>query len=312
MTWIYAFYCDNGRTGTNFNRPEFERLMDDVRAGKVDCIVVKDLSRFGRNYQETGNYLERIFPLLGVRFIAVNDKFDTLTAERTQDGYIVPLKNIMNAVYSKDISRKILPALAAKQQNGEFIGSWAAYGYQKCAENRYRIEPNPETAPVVREMFQWRLSGLNYQNIARKLNERNIPSPARYHYLRGDAKSERYANTIWRVSSVKNILRDEVYQGHMVQGRKRSGFSEGRKPYQTPESEWVIVRNTHEPLVDETTFRAVQQMGEEAKNAYNARKGKYDGLGTTPNIFRGLIYCADCGRPLVRYKNVNSAAGKRY
>ena len=309
---LYAFYCDNGRTGTNFDRPEFERLMDDVRSGKVDCIVVKDLSRFGRNYQETGNYLERIFPLLGVRFIAVNDKFDTLTAERTQDGYIVPLKNIMNAVYSKDISRKILPALAAKQQNGEFIGSWAAYGYQKCAENRYRIEPNPETAPVVREMFQWRLSGLSYQNIARKLNERNIPSPARYHYLRGDAKSERYANTIWRVSSVKNILRDEVYQGHMVQGRKRSGFSEGRKPYQTPESEWVIVRNTHEPLVDETTFRAVQQMGEEAKNAYNARKGKYDGLGTTPNIFRGLIYCADCGRPLVRYKNVNSAAGKRY
>ena len=104
-------------------------MMEDVRSGKVDCIVVKDLSRFGRNYRETGNYLERIFPLLDVRFIAVNDNFDTLTAERTQDGYIVPLKNIMNAVYSKDISRKILPAISTKQQKGEFIGSWAAYGY---------------------------------------------------------------------------------------------------------------------------------------------------------------------------------------
>ena len=126
---LYDLYCDNGRTGTNFDRPEFERMMEDVRSGKVDCIVVKDLSRFGRNYRETGNYLERIFPLLDVRFIAVNDNFDTLTAERTQDGYIVPLKNIMNAVYSKDISRKILPAISTKQQKGEFIGSWAAYGY---------------------------------------------------------------------------------------------------------------------------------------------------------------------------------------
>ena len=188
---IYDLYCDNGRTGTNFDRPEFERLMEDVRSGKVDCIVVKDLSRFGRNYRETGNYLERISPLLDVRFIAVNDNFDTLTAERSQDGYIVPLKNMINAAYSKDISRKTLPALATKQQNGEFIGAWAAYGYQKCADNRHRIEPDKETAPVVRDMFQWRPSGMSYQNITRKLNERGVPSPARYHYLKGDAKSER-------------------------------------------------------------------------------------------------------------------------
>ena len=204
--------------------------MQDVRTGKVDCIVVKDLSRFGRNYREAGNYLERVFPLLDVRFIAVNDNFDTLTAERSQDAYIVPLKNIMNAVYSKDISRKILPALSTKQQNGDFIGSWAAYGYQKCADDRHRIEPDEETAPVVWDIFQWRLSGLSYQNIARKLNERGIPSPARYHYLKGDAKSERYANTLWNIYMVKRILSNEVYLGHMVQGCKRSGFSEGRSP----------------------------------------------------------------------------------
>lgn len=141
-----------------------------------------------------------------MRFVAVNNNFDTLTAEWTQDGYIVPLKNIMNAVYSKDISRKILPALATKQQNGEFIGSWAAYGYQKCADDRHRIEPDEETAAVVWDIFQWRLSGLSYQNIARRLNERNIPTPARYHYLKGDAKSEKYANTVRSVTAVKKTV----------------------------------------------------------------------------------------------------------
>ena len=147
-----GLYCDNGRTGTNFERPDFERLMEDVRSGKIDCIVVKDLSRFGRNYKETGNYLERIFPFLDVRFVAVNDNFDTLTAERTADGYIVPLKNIINEVYSKDIGRKSRSALVTKQQKGEFIGAWAAYGYQKCASDPHRIEPDLETAPVVREL----------------------------------------------------------------------------------------------------------------------------------------------------------------
>ncbi len=309
---IYGLYCDNGRTGTNFDRPEFERMMEDVRTGKVNCIVVKDLSRFGRNYRETGNYLEHIFPLLGVRFIAVNDNFDTLTAERSQDGYIVPLKNIMNAVYSKDISRKTRPALATKQQNGEFIGTWAAYGYRKCADDRHRIEPDEETAPVVWDIFQWRLSGLSYQNIARRLNERGIPSPARYHYLKGEAKSERYANTLWSVYAVKKILTNEVYLGHMIQGRKRSGFSEGKKPYYVPESEWIIVRNTHEPLIDEDTFRTVQQIAEDANSAYQERLGRHDGLGTIPNILRGLVYCADCGRTMTRYKNVTNKGTHLY
>ena len=309
---LYDLYCDNGRTGTNFDRPEFERMMEDVRSGKVDCIVVKDLSRFGRNYRETGNYLERIFPLLDVRFTAVNDNFDTLTAERTQDGYIVPLKNIMNAVYSKDISRKILPAISTKQQKGEFIGSWAAYGYQKCAGNAHRIEPDPETAPVVREIFSLRLTGMSYQRIARTLNEQEVPSPGRYLCLKGAAKCESYANSRWTIASVKKVLTAEVYLGHMVQGRKRSGFSEGKKPYYVPESEWVIVRDTHEPLVDEETFRAVQKMAVEASSAYKERLGCHDALGTIPNILRGLIFCADCGRPLVRYKCVTNKGTNLY
>lgn len=305
-----CLYCDNGQTGTNFERPAFDRLLADVRAGKIDCIVVKDLSRFGRNYKETGNYLERIFPFLDVRFVAVCDNFDTLTAERTNDGFIVPLKNIINEIYSKDISRKSGSALAIKQKNGEFIGAWASYGYRKCADDPHRIEPDPETAPVVWDIFQWRLSGMSYVQIARELNNREIPSPARYHYLKGDAKCERYANAEWRQQVVKKILASEVYLGHLVQGRKRESFYEGKKQRVLPKSEWTVVRNTHEAIIDEATFATVQKMTEEQQAAYHERLGKYDSLGKTPNILKGLIFCADCKRPLVRYKSVTCKGTK--
>ncbi len=184
-----GLFIDNGQTGMNFERPGFERLMEQVRAGKIDCIVVKDLSRFGRSYLEADNYIERIFPFLDVRFIAINDHFDTLTAEHTTDGLIVPLKNVINAAYSRDISKKSSSALATKMQNGEFIGSWAPYGYRKCDSDNHKLEPNEETAPVVRMIFQWRISGTSYLQIARRLNEQGIPSPSRYHYLRGEVKT---------------------------------------------------------------------------------------------------------------------------
>ena len=305
-----GLYCDNGWSGADFSRPSFERLMDDIRNGKIDCIVVKDLSRFGRNYLETGNYLERIFPYLDVRFIAINDNFDTLTAERSEDGYIIPLKNIINDIYSKDISRKIMPALATKQQNGEFIGTWAAYGYQKCKDDKHRIEPDPETAHVVQDIFRWRANGMSYTQIARKLNADGIASPSHYHYLKGDTNLERYAEARWAIQVVKRILENEVYIGHMVQGRKRSRFAIGKKQAMMPKSDWVIVRNTHDPLIDEETFRIVQQMSEKCVESYRKNLGKYDALGKPPNLLRGLIWCADCGKPLVRYKEVRDQ-GKR-
>lgn len=299
-----GLYCDNGQTGTNFERPSFEKLMEDVRRGKIDCIVVKDLSRFGRNYRETGNYLERIFPFLDVRFVAVSDNFDTLNAERSSDGYIIPLKNIINEAYSRDISKKSGSALAVKQRKGEFIGTWATYGYKKCADDPHKIEPDTETAPVVQEIFKWRLSGMSNAAIARRLNEQGIPSPSRYHYLKGDAVCERYANAVWQCQMVKNILSSEVYLGHMVQGRKRESFHEGKKQQALPKSEWTIVHNTHEPIIDKESFDMVQEMADSARAAYHERLGKYDGLGKTPNILKGLVHCPDCGRPLVRYKSV--------
>lgn len=217
---LYGLFCDNGKTGTDFQRPEFEKLMEAVKRGEVDCIVVKDLSRFGRNYKETGNYLERIFPFLGVRFIAVNDGFDTLTAQRGTDGYLVPLKNLINEVYSKDISRKSGSALAAKQKNGDFIGAWAPYGYRKCPDDPHKLEPDEATAPVVRQIFRWRAEGIGVTQIARRLNDEGVPSPSAYLYNTGVCKTEKYNGVIWYVQTVKNILSRQVYIGHMSVNHK--------------------------------------------------------------------------------------------
>lgn len=302
---LYGLFCDNGRTGTDFERPEFEKLMEAVKHGEVDCIVVKDLSRFGRNYKETGNYLERIFPFLGVRFIAVNDGFDTLTAERGADGYLVPLKNLINEVYSKDISKKSGSALATKQKNGDFIGAWAPYGYRKCADDPHKLEPDEAIAPIVRQIFQWRVDGMSVTRIAKKLNDSGIPSPSAYLYNTGVCKTEKYNGAIWHIQAVKIILTRQVYIGHMVQGTKRQSFYEKRRQYKKPQEEWVIVENTHEPIIDRDTFEKVQEIMRQRNEEYFEKLGRFSYLETTENILKGLIYCADCKRPLVRYKNVS-------
>lgn len=302
---LYGLFCDNGRTGTDFDRPQFEKMMEEVRKGHIDCIVVKDLSRFGRNYKETGNYLERIFPFLGVRFIAVNDGFDTLTAQRGADGYLVPLKNLINEVYSKDISKKSGSALAAKQKNGDFIGAWAPYGYRKREDDPHKLEPDEVTAPVVRQIFQWRAEGMGVTQIARRLNDSGVPSPSAYLYNTGACKTEKYNGVSWYVQTVKNILSRQVYIGHMVQGRKRQSFYENRGQYMKPKEEWIVVENTHEPLIDRETFDKVQEISRCKNEAYFEALGRFTHLETTENILKGLVCCADCKRPLVRYKNVS-------
>lgn len=302
---LAGVWCDNGETGTNFARPQFEAMMEKVKRGEINCIAVKDLSRFGRNYKETGNYLERIFPFLGVRFIAITDNFDTLTAERNDNGYIVPLKNIINEAYSKDISKKIASALSSKQKRGDFIGAWAPYGYSKNPDDKHKLIVNDETAPTVKQIFAWRLEGLSIVQIARRLNEDGVLSPSAYLYETGRVKTEKYHGVLWHTMTVKSILSHPVYLGHMVQGRKRQSFYDGMNQIHTPESEWAVVRNTHEPIIDQATFDAVQKMAQERKTEYNSRLGKFDALGSSKNIFKQLVYCTDCKRPLVRYKNVS-------
>lgn len=302
---LYGLFCDNGRTGTDFDRPQFKKMMEEVRKGHIDCIVVKDLSRFGRNYKETGNYLERIFPFLGVRFIAVNDGFDTLTAQRGADGYLVPLKNLINEVYSKNISRKSGSALAAKQKNGDFIGAWAPYGYRKQPDNPRKLEPDEATAPVVRQIFRWRAEGVSVTQIARRLNDSGVPSPSAYLYNTGVCKTEKYNGVSWYVQTVKNLLSRQVYIGHMVQGTKRQSFYENRGQYKKPREEWIVAENTHEPLIDRETFDKVQELARRKNAEYFENLGRFTHLENTENILKGLVCCADCKRPLVRYKNVS-------
>ena len=299
-------YEDNGETGTNFDRQGFQLLIEDVRRGLIDCIVVKDLSRFGRDHVEVEHYLQHIFPHLGVRFIAISDGYDSADAS-TFDRLAVALKNIVNDIYSKDISLKSGGVLREKQIRGEFIGSYASYGYIKDPRDRHRIIPDPETAQVVREIYRRKLEGQGDTAITRWLNASGILSPSCYRYQKGIIRDERYAQPKpWLVQTVKSILRSEVYLGHMVQGRRICEFYANRPDRMLPQDDWTVVKNTHEPLISQEDFDRVQEINRRTKAAYHANLGKYDALGKTENLLKGLVFCAECGRPLVRYKQVTS------
>lgn len=301
---LLSIYEDNGETGTNFRRPGFEVMMEAVCDGKANCIVVKDLSRFGRSYIEAGDYLEHVFPALGVRFISIGDGYDSADAT-TADCLIVALKNLMNQMYSKDISRKSGSVLREKIKRGEFIGGYASYGYIKDPEDRHRIIVDPEAAEVVRSIFQKKLEGAGNTAITRWLNDSGVLSPCCYRYQKGILIDQRYARPKpWNVQTVKKILQSPVYLGHMVQGRRRSEFYAGVPDHLLPESEWTIVENTHEAIISQEDFDAVQVICEEKNRAYHANLGKYDYLGKSENVLKSLVYCGDCGRPMVRYKQV--------
>ena len=297
---LVALFCDNGRTGTDFDRPQFEKMMEEVRKCRVNCIVVKDLSRFGRNYKETGNYLERIFPFLGVRFIAVNDNFDTLTAERTQDGYIVPLKNLINEVYSKDISKKIKSVKRDKQRKGQFIGGKALYGYKMHPTEKNKIVIDEEVAPIVRRIFAMALDGMSCRKIAATLNGEGIPTPATYANL--PVGNPGPYTGLWSSERISDMLQNETYIGNMVQGRMVKVNYKSKKCLRQPREKWVIVEGTHDPLVDRETFQKVRLLVESRKHT---RSRTYDFL------LKGLIFCHECGYPLATLNRKNSAGEER-
>lgn len=309
---LVGIFEDNGQTGTNFDRAGFETMMETVRSGKANCVVVKDLSRFGRDYIEAGNYLEHVFPFMGVRFISISDGYDSADAT-TADCLTVALKNMVNQMYSKDISRKSGSVLREKIRRGEFIGAFASYGYRKDPADGHRIVVDPEAAGVVREIFRRKLEGQGDTAITRWLNAAGVPSPGCYRYQKGIILDKRFARyKPWMVQSVKDILRNEVYLGRMVQGRRRSEFYAGRPDKRLPRDEWTVVENTHEPIISQEDFDAVQAICVERNAAYRARLGKYDHLGKRENILKGLVYCSDCGRTMVRYKQVSHGKNVSY
>lgn len=306
---IIATYRDNGETGVNFKRNGFETLMDDIKKGKINCVVCKDLSRFGRNYLEAGEYLEKIFPFLGVRFIAVNESYDSFNTTKS-DELLMHLLNLTNDIYAKDISAKISPVLRGKQERGEFIGAWASYGYLKDPSNKHKLIVDEETAPIVIKMFELKASGMSNNKIAKHLTDNGILSPSAYRYSKGIITNKRFENAQWNCTNIKNILKNMVYLGHMVQGRKRESLFEGKKQYFLPKEEWCIVENTHEPIVSKELFDKANSVLEQRAEEYHKKMGVYDDIPREENIYAGLLYCGKCGKPLVKYRNIRKGKTK--
>lgn len=268
--------------------------MEDVKKGVINCIIVKDLSRFGRNYIEVGRYLEKLFPMLGIRFIAVNDNYDSLEADTAHD-IVVPFKNLINDSYCRDLSVKIRSHLAIKRKNGEFIGAFACYGYLKDENNRNQLVVDTYAGQVVKDIFRMKINGMSQYRIADALNEQGILSPMEYKkYLGSHFESSFKVNpkAVWTAKAVTRILTNEVYTGVLVQGKQTTPNHKVKVRQEVDETDWIRVENAHESLIDRVLFDIVQNlMGRDTRTSPNE---------TQVFPLSGLVYCGDCGHPMVR------------
>jgi len=305
---LVDFYCDDGYTGTNFNRPDFQRLMEDVGDKRVNCIIVKDLSRFGRDYIDVGRYLERVFPDLGVRFVAVGDNVDS---QMGRYDMMLPLKNVFNEQYARDISQKVKASLKTKQRSGQFIGAFASYGYLKDPRNKNKLVIDPVAAVTVRRIFDLYESGVGKIAIAKELNQEKIPCPSIYKEQMG----QRYHNgqrlgetSYWTYATIHRMLGNQIYAGHMVQGKNQRLAMHG-KTKQLGSDQWVVVPNTHEAMIAPAQWDRVQILLKRDTRTCNFEENV--------STFAGFLRCGDCGRAMsktTRSGGVSYSCGsyKRY
>lgn len=304
-----AEYIDNGVSGTRFDRPEFMRMVADMRAGEIDCIVVKDLSRLGRNYLEAGDYLEKIFPFFGVRFIAVTDGYDSINPNTADDGLIVPLKNLINEAYAKDMSKKISTAIDIKQRQGKFIGCRAAYGYMKSPEDKNLLIVDREVSHIVVRIFECKAEGMGNASIAKMLNEEGIASPMRYKYEKGLTKNKRYADSLWNDGTIAAMIVNPVYIGDMEQGIQKEAMYMGLRKYKPQKSERIYVEGTHEPVVSRELYNKVQSLINERKQKLIESRKKYSNIQRKENIFKHIVFCGDCGGRLNLKRKARNGSG---
>ena len=301
---LYDEYKDDGKSGSNFDRAEFKRMMRDIEAGNVNCVIVKDQSRFGRDYIDVGKYKEKIFPKLGVRFITINEGYDSLSATSSDD-LAFTINSFVYDFYIRDISTKIRTNLTAKKQNGEYAGAFVAYGYVKDSDDKSKLVVDQFAANVVKDIFRWKIEGLSPQNIAVRLNELGIPSPAEYKRLSGSNYKTSFqtsSKAVWSHVSVRRILKNEIYLGVMIQGKRTTPNYKTKTVVTKAESEWLRVEGTHEAIISVRDFELVQEL---LRDDTHCRAGD-----VTVPVYAGRIYCGDCGAAAVR-KTV-SYAGKRY
>lgn len=296
--WPVAdIYIDDGFTGTNFNRPSFLRLLADIEAGRIDTVLTKDLSRLGRNYIETGHYIEVYFPTRRVRYIAVNDGIDTAAADNPANA-LSPFTSVMNDFYARDISKKVRTALTIKKQKGQFIGASAPYGYQKDPADHHHLLIDEETAPHVRAIFSWYLGGTGLLGIANRLSQNRIPTPAQQK--KGMAAAVRTPG-LWNEGSVRRILTNPTYTGHLTQNRSATISYKVNKRIRLQPEAWIVVEGTHEALVSQAVFDAVQRRM--TQRSYTRRAD-----ATAPHLLSGLVFCADCGATMT----FSTSAGTTY
>lgn len=294
---VYNTYVDNGATGTNFHRPGFQQMLSDIEAGLIDCVIVKDLSRLGRNSIDTGYYIEQYFRAHQIRFIALTDQFDTADASNLHGGIMLPLKNMINEAYALDIGRKIKAQARQAMKDGEYIGARAPYGYRKDPENCHKLLIDPEAAEVVFQIFQWAYEHVGLNDIARRLNEQGIQTPSHRKRATGEITHENLVGSgKWQTRTVAKILDSEVYTGDLVQGKTKIV---DHQQVQADEDNLIIATNTHEAIISHEVFEAVKayrrQVCEESK--------AHEVDPYTPNIFKGKVFCAHCGGSLHRQRN---------
>lgn len=301
----YAVRVDDGFSGSTFERPSFQKMIEDVRAGRTDCIIVKDLSRFGRNYLDAGEYIEKIFPFLGVRFIAVNDHYDSLGDKKSSDDLIIPFKNLINEAYCRDISVKIRSQLEIKRKNGQFLGSFAAFGYLKDPQNKNRLIVDEYAADIVRDIFRWKLEGVSPQDIADALNKLGVLSPMEYKRSLGMKYTTSFktnSKALWSAGTVIRILKNPIYTGVLVQGKETTPSYKVHKRITKDQSEWVVTEDSHEAIISKIDFDSVQKVLK-----LDTRRSPD---GETVGLFSGMVFCGDCGASMVR-KTV-PAGGRKY
>lgn len=303
---IHSVYADDGYSGVNFDRPNFQRMLEDIRKGIVNCVIVKDLSRFGRNYIEAGRYIEKVFPMLGVRFIAITDNYDSMEAQGGYGGdMVVPFKNLINDAYCRDISIKIRSHLEMKRKKGEYIGAFAVYGYRKDERNKNQLVIDEYAAGVVRDIFAMKLCGLSQQAIAEKLDADGILSPMEYKKSIGinlETTFKKGTQAKWSYNSVTRILKNEIYTGILAQGKQTTPNYKIKTRVMKPEEEWVKVENTHEAVISAKDFALVQKILKQDTRISPKRDALYP--------LAGMVYCGDCREPMVR-KTI-PAGGKKY
>ena len=303
---VYHTYIDNGSTGTNFQRPGFQRMLSDIEAGFVNCVIVKDLSRLGRNTIDTGYYIETWFPQRNIRFIAVNENYDTANPDDTAYGILIPLRNMINEAYALDIARKIKASQRQMMKDGKYIGGRTPYGYLKAENNCHQLVVDHATAPVVRQMFQWAYEGAGLNTIVLRLNEAGVMTPSHYKFSVGEICNEKQLGSgKWQTFTVTKILRSEVYTGDLVQGH--TTIIDHKQVPAGPEN-LTVVRDTHEAIVSRELFDAVQKKLDATAQANKSRTVK----PYTANILKGKVFCACCDGSLHRQRCQRKKTADRY